>query len=210
MRLVFALGRLSLRTQSCARPPIATASSSFARPPKSISRLLRPNGRSSWHRSTRKSKVLIATGNAAALGTAAFVELAGNGDGEKTGEGLMLEVSREEIKDRHSERRESHYAGSLSHITSRIIAFLDSLIWEPVFTGLRFLQLTSIFVPVILSVPVVWIGRRQPDRDNERLGTLWWYGFLVRAMEWAGPAFIKVWPSFPWSFRSHNARGQAC
>jgi aarF domain-containing kinase len=49
-----------------------------------------------------------------------------------------------------------------------------------------------IFVPVILSVPVIWFGRRQTDKDGERSGTLWWYGFLVQSMELAGPAFIKL------------------
>ncbi|KAK6858171.1 ABC1 family protein [Apiospora arundinis] len=44
---------------------------------------------------------------------------------------------------------------------------------------------------VILAVPAIWVGTRQPDHDNERSGTLWWYGFLVQAMEWSGPAFIK-------------------
>ncbi len=62
---------------------------------------------------------------------------------------------------------------------------LDLYIWEPLCTGARFLQLAVIFVPVILTVPVLWIGPRQPDRDNERSGTLWWYGFLVNAMELA-------------------------
>jgi aarF domain-containing kinase len=49
-----------------------------------------------------------------------------------------------------------------------------------------------IFVPVILSVPAIWFGRRHSDKDGERSGTLWWYGFLVRSMELAGPAFIKL------------------
>jgi len=49
-----------------------------------------------------------------------------------------------------------------------------------------------IFVPVIVAIPAIWIGDRVKDRDNERKGTLWWYGFLVSSMERAGAAFIKV------------------
>ena len=73
-----------------------------------------------------------------------------------------------------------------------IYFFVDAYIIEPIFTGLRFLHLAFIFVPVLVTIPVIWLGKRQPDRDNERTGTLWWYGFLVRSMERAGAAFIKV------------------
>ena len=99
----------------------------------------------------------------------------------------MLEVSRKEIKKAVDESDTG-----LTRIRHRVVLFLDLYIWEPVCTGARFLQLVVIFVPVFLTVPVIWIGGRQPERDNERSGTLWWYGFLVKAMEWAGPAFIKV------------------
>jgi len=65
-------------------------------------------------------------------------------------------------------------------------------IYEPIATGLRFIQLVFIFVPVFVTIPVVYIGARDPERDNERRGTLWWYSFLVRQMERAGATFIKV------------------
>jgi aarF domain-containing kinase len=65
-------------------------------------------------------------------------------------------------------------------------------IFEPIATGLRFLQLVAIFVPVFATVPVIFIGSRYPEHDNERTGTLWWYRFLVKQMERAGPTFIKV------------------
>jgi aarF domain-containing kinase len=54
------------------------------------------------------------------------------------------------------------------------------------------LHLVIIFVPVIVTIPVIWIGSRNPNKDDERSGTLWWYGFLVSSMERAGAAFIKV------------------
>jgi aarF domain-containing kinase len=59
-------------------------------------------------------------------------------------------------------------------------------------TTFRFFHLVIIFVPVIVTIPVVLIGPRRKDRDNERTTTLWWYGFLVNAMERSGPAFIKL------------------
>ncbi|KAF4627229.1 hypothetical protein G7Y89_g10923 [Cudoniella acicularis] len=128
---------------------------------------------------------------AAAIGLspAAFVQLSekDNGEAGQTAEGRMLEASREEIKKRIPE--DSHGFGRFRHT---IILFLDLQIWEPLCTGLRFLHLVFIFVPVIAAVPAIWIGARQRDQDNERSGTLWWYWFLVKSMERAGPAFIKL------------------
>ena len=99
----------------------------------------------------------------------------------------MLEVSRQEIK---KVIREDDTG--FTRLRHQVMLFLDIYIWEPICTGVRFLQLAAIFVPVIITVPAIWAGQRQPERDNERTGALWWYGFLVKSMEWAGPAFIKV------------------
>lgn len=128
-------------------------------------------------------------GGGAILGAGAFLELSQDQDGdpEQTSEGRMLEISRNEIKKQIGDDERG-----FSRLLHKITLFLDVWIWEPVATGFRFLQLVVIFVPVIVAVPAIWVGRRQPDRDNERSGTLWWYGFLVSSMELAGPAFIKL------------------
>ncbi|KAK0616830.1 hypothetical protein B0T14DRAFT_434568 [Immersiella caudata] len=124
-----------------------------------------------------------------AMATAAFVRLSEeeNDGPEDTGEKRMLEVSRKEIK-----KKVDDDDRGFTRLRHQVVLFLNLYIWEPLCTGARFLQLVAIFVPVIFAVPVIWIGPRQPDRDNERTGTLLWYGFLVKAMEWAGPAFIKL------------------
>lgn len=133
--------------------------------------------------------MLYATAHGAALGTAAFVKLAekDNEGTEWTSEERMLRVSREEI-----EKSKDETSGFFTRFRNNVVYYVDVYFWEPICTGVRLLHLMVIFVPVILSVPAIWIGNRQPDRDNERSGTLWWYRFLVQAMEWAGPAFIKV------------------
>ena len=125
---------------------------------------------------------------AAVLSPAAFIELSEEDkhDG-KTGEMHMLEASREEISkkvppDVHGVRR----------VYRTIIYVLDQYLYEPVRTTFRFFHLLFIFVPVIVTVPVMWLGSRRKDQDNERAGTIWWYGFLVGSMERAGPAFIKL------------------
>lgn len=131
---------------------------------------------------------LLAAAKGAALGTAAFVKLSESEEASgDTGEMRMLEASRQEI----AKKVEDSDRG-FSRLRHKVVLFLDLYVWEPLCTGFRFLHLAVIFVPVILAIPAIWIGRRQMDRDNERAGTLWWYSFLVKGMEWAGPAFIKV------------------
>lgn len=126
---------------------------------------------------------------AAGLSPLAFVELSEAEDGkpESTAEGRMLEASRKEIR-----KEVKDDVTGIWRVRDGILVFLDVYLWEPVCTGLRFLHLVVIFVPVMVTVPALWIGARDRARDNERSGTLWWYWFLVKSMERAGPAFIKV------------------
>lgn len=124
---------------------------------------------------------------AAALSPGAFMELAEKNSENKTGEMKMLEASREEIRKTVSD--DTH---GLARVGQEVYVFLYCYVYEPVATGIRFLHLAVIFLPVILTVPVIWVGRRNLERNNERSGTLWWIDFLVRSMERAGPAFIKV------------------
>jgi aarF domain-containing kinase len=181
MRSTLTIGRLCLRQSPKLRPKfhcrIQVASKRFY-----------GNGGKAHFRAPPRSKRLLLAG-AISLSPAAFVQLSekDNGGTELTAEGRMLEASRDEIKkgvaaDVHGLRR----------LRDSVIYFADVFIWEPICTGLRFLHLVVIFVPVIVSVPALWIGRRDPKRDEERSGTLWWYWFLVKSMERAGPAFIKV------------------
>ena len=128
----------------------------------------------------------------AALSPLAFVQIADeydendNGNG-KTHEEQMLEMSRQELADYVPER----LRGSRK-IRRAIWRFVDTYIMEPIATGFRFLHLVFIFVPVLATVPVIWLGGRVPEKENERSGTIWWYGFLVSSMERAGAAFIKL------------------
>jgi aarF domain-containing kinase len=128
-----------------------------------------------------------------ALGAATFVKLAekDNSGSDQTGENRMLEVSRDEVK-----KRVDDDDRGFSRLRHEAFLVLDLYIWEPVCTAVRFLHLVAIFVPVILTVPALWIGSKQTDRDSKRSGTLWWYAFLVKSMERAGPAFIKVWKNY--------------
>ena len=178
MRTAFALGRLCLRQKpyrfiaSCARrqrhysvsPPWPV----FHRPPKPT-----------------YGRIVVWS----LLSPAAFVALSeeDSGDG-KTPEEHMLEASRAEIRKEIPE--DVH---GLTRAWEALALFVDTMIVEPIATTFRFLHLVIIFVPVIGTMPMIWLGGRLKNRDNERSGTLWWYSFLVRSMERAGPAFIKVY-----------------
>lgn len=127
---------------------------------------------------------------AAALSPAAFISIADDDESHKdgkTGEEQMLEISRQELAESVPDilRGSNRYRRAIWRV-------FDTYIFEPLATGLRFLHLVVIFVPVMITVPVMWFGTRQADRDDERSGTLWWYGFLVASMERAGAAFIKL------------------
>lgn len=130
-------------------------------------------------------------GAAAALSPAALLELSEPNDDQeddgKTGEQHMLEASRAELA-----QQAPSWVGSSTRFRRGIWRFLDTWIIEPIATGFRFLHLVFIFVPVVVTIPMLWVGSRDQKRDGERWGTVWWYGFLVSSMERAGAAFIKV------------------
>ena len=122
------------------------------------------------------------------MSPAAFLALAkGNGDDGTTTELEMLAASREE---REEERMGD--AQGIMKAARGLYLLLDKYVLEIAATAIRFIHLVVIFVPVIVTVPAIWFGRRVRDQDNERTGTLWWYQFLVKAMERAGATFIKV------------------
>ena len=151
----------------------------FSRPPSCRQRL----GRRSQSRKHMPRTLLLSS-----LTPGAFLKLAEEGEGnEKTGEMQMLEASRQEIQ-----KSVTQDARGLSRLQQSIFVFWYYYIYDPVATGLRFAHLVVVFLPVILTVPVVWFGKRLKTRKDVRSGTLWWYNFLVRSMERAGPAFIKV------------------
>lgn len=198
MRLVFTLGRYFSFVEAPLRPGSTSKllrNTSYSRAnahtfPFHTNPRFRPP---SWRTRRPKPGALLAAGGAG-MAASAFIELSEDGSASHgdTGEKRMLQISRAEIRKTAGEND-----GTLGWLHRRIVVFLDLFIWEPVCTCVRFFQLAVIFIPVMVTVPVIWFGTRCPERDNERIGSLWWYGFLVHSMEWAGPAFIKVTSTTP-------------
>lgn len=77
-------------------------------------------------------------------------------------------------------------------LLSRVVRFLRDNIWEPILTARRFIHLFFIFVPVIVTSPAMLCGKPLQRYSRERSGAIWWYDFLVYALQKAGPTFIKV------------------
>ncbi|EGO05332.1 hypothetical protein SERLA73DRAFT_174442 [Serpula lacrymans var. lacrymans S7.3] len=75
---------------------------------------------------------------------------------------------------------------------SRILTLLREHMWEPLLTARRFIHLFYLFVPVIVTMPMLLMGKPERRYHGDRWGAVWWYGFLVRRMEAAGPTFIKL------------------
>lgn len=73
-----------------------------------------------------------------------------------------------------------------------ILTFLRERLIEPILTAKRFVYLCCIFVPVLLAAPMLIIGQPEERLRGDRWGAVWWYGFLTRQMQCAGPTFIKV------------------
>ncbi|KAJ5659120.1 hypothetical protein N7507_005571 [Penicillium longicatenatum] len=122
-----------------------------------------------------------------ALAPGAFLKLAEVDDPEKTGEMQMLEASRDEIR-----KAVSPDARGLKRVWQSLSVTFYYYVYDPIATGLRFLHLFVIFMPVVITVPAIWLGRAVGSKNGAQTGTLWWYRFLVKAMERAGPAFIKL------------------
>ncbi|WEW59401.1 hypothetical protein PRK78_004873 [Emydomyces testavorans] len=194
MRTALAAGRFCIRRQCCRSLPRAAPRhrSFYSDSSAPFARLFSSTSRRSWQFIWRRGwnrSPAIGAALLAALTPVAFLELAedGNDDDDTTAELEMLAASRDEI--RKSVPRDSNF---IVRSIWRVYIVLDKYVFEVIATGLRFLHLVAIFVPVVVTVPAIWFGRRMRDRDDERSGTLWWYEFLVSSMERAGPAFIKL------------------
>ncbi|KAJ2398583.1 hypothetical protein GGI23_003158 [Coemansia sp. RSA 2559] len=72
------------------------------------------------------------------------------------------------------------------------VLYVVAALVELVLTAVRSGELFIRFVPLLVAYPVVWFGRRDPNRGYERSGALWWYRLVRRQMSGAGPTFVKL------------------
>ncbi|SCU92040.1 LAMI_0E08482g1_1 [Lachancea mirantina] len=113
--------------------------------------------------------------------------------------GLYYASQRELLRDVESQRLRN--LRKCRSIISRMLfrtwyKFKDSVL-EPILTVFRFLELSALFVPVLLLYPIVYFGhkvniRNMTSSTKDAYGALVWYRLLRSALEIAGPSFIKL------------------
>ncbi len=75
---------------------------------------------------------------------------------------------------------------------NRVVSYLRERILEPLLTAKRFVYLCFVFIPVFLTAPMLLVGQPESKFGGDKWGAVWWYGFLTRQMQQAGPTSIKV------------------
>lgn len=105
----------------------------------------------------------------------------------------------DELKDHDSDRS----------LIRKGLDLIEHYVIEPLATTRRFLYLLTLFLPLVLTSPVllleyVELGHPAKRRKRNSVGALvterrtttWWYFLLVNAMQRAGPTFIKASDNF--------------
>ncbi|SCU84707.1 LADA_0D03312g1_1 [Lachancea dasiensis] len=92
----------------------------------------------------------------------------------------------------------------LSQCRSRLTRWLSQIwfkfkdgILEPVLTGWRMVELSILFLPVLLMYPISYFGHTVKVSDSTQkvkttFGAFLWYRLLRHVLELAGPSFIKL------------------
>lgn len=117
-------------------------------------------------------------------------DLKPNADGDTYESGLFLS-SQQELEEEIAAYRKERLDRRLGFIFKIGFAFHD-YIWEPLVTVGRLFELTIIFLPIVITIPITWFGKRNPQKHNERSGALLWYKILRFSLESAGASFIKL------------------
>ncbi|GMM34172.1 Cqd1 protein [Saccharomycopsis crataegensis] len=74
----------------------------------------------------------------------------------------------------------------------RLKFFVSDYVMEPILTGVRFIELSMIFLPVIIGYPIISILGPKVKNKGDRWGKLVWNKFFKYCLELAGPCFIKM------------------
>lgn len=107
--------------------------------------------------------------------------------------GLYQSSRNEEYEQFYDYRRNKTEKGNLVMRKLYLFKFMiEDYVLDPLITVGRFVELSLIFVPVLLSSPMCWFGRRVCQDSNVRSGTLLWYRFVRWSAEKAGASFIKL------------------
>ncbi|KAK6200159.1 putative ABC1 family protein, mitochondrial precursor [Scheffersomyces amazonensis] len=118
-------------------------------------------------------------------------ELAPESGTETYESGLFL-ASQKEEKDQYEQRRKELTQRTCGWIYHICFAINDYII-DPIITFSRFIELSIIFLPVLISSPICYFGRRDRNSsEHMRSGAKLWFWYLRWSAEIAGASFIKL------------------
>lgn len=108
--------------------------------------------------------------------------------------GLYNASQREEQDQYDDYRKQRLNRGSILTRLFYLFKFkLTDYVVDPLITVARFVQLSCIFMPVLLVSPICWFGRRgKKNGERVRSGASLWYRYLRWSTEIAGASFIKL------------------
>lgn len=107
--------------------------------------------------------------------------------------GLYQASKLEEEKLNREYRENQSKRGYLVGFLYRLKFVLDDYLVEPIVTFVRFMELTIIFLPLLLSAPMCWVGPRdKTSKERTRAGAKLWFRYLRWTAEVAGASFIKL------------------
>lgn len=110
----------------------------------------------------------------------------------ETYENALYLASQKEEEQQYSQYRKDRLSGNIFKRTFYYIQFkIVDYIIDPIITISRFLELTAIFIPVLISSPICYFGRIIKKR-NVRSGAYLWCRYLRWSTEMAGATFIKL------------------
>ncbi|KAI5955227.1 hypothetical protein KGF54_001788 [Candida jiufengensis] len=113
-----------------------------------------------------------------------------------TYENGLFEASQQEEKDQFNNYRNSktQHSSWLISISYKLVFAFEDYIIDPIITFSRFIHLSFIFLPVLLTSPICWFGRKHKTEDGDyvRTGASLWYRYLRWSAEQAGASFIKL------------------
>lgn len=114
-------------------------------------------------------------------------------DKAETFESGLYEASQaEELRLFNEYRRQKSQTGAWPlRLFFKLKFFISDYIVDPAHTVLRFVELSFLFLPLFLLVPICWLGSTD-KKTKSKTGAQLWYKYLRWTTEIAGPTFIKL------------------
>ena len=108
----------------------------------------------------------------------------------------LYQASQNEERQQYEEhrRKKTHHPVFLVRIAYQILFAIDDYIVDPLLTFGRFIELSCIFLPVLIASPMCWFGHKHKNEGGNmvRTGASLWYRYLRWTLESAGASFIKL------------------